>query len=955
MNFIIFCLINNYKYYINYINSIQEHIYELIKNYIINNNDKNIFINNIYEIQKKINFNYENIYNEKINFNFKIDNYPKIKNMINKVDNDNLYKLFIDYIKIKKILVNNKYIDILYPLNNIKQELINITRQTGIKNIIDFLKLYSYNNYQYHFVEKDLKLINFYNEIFKSYKIDIISNYELVNDDRKVINDNNNFNSQKIFMKKIYDKKNKKKELLNNNFVLIINIYNNQWLFFYGYIKNNDYLLMSVKSHNIYDEISNHIIQKKLYINNLIKDNEIYKKQLIKYIELWELISMDNNELLYYINDNYKKYMDLNNKSFNYLMKDFLNNSTKNINNCYDMIKLLLMGSEDNINIAGLLFSLLYEKKTIDVHVISDIIYYNLIFIHQVKLKKVQYNLKNELEKLNELSYETIDYKKQLSLNKNIPNYVKILVLEKISEMKLNNNDQFKQLTFIKTILHFPWSCNNDIFFELNKNADNASIFIKNIKNNLNNITYGHTKTKEKLLLQIGQWISNPNSKGNAISLCGPPGVGKTLLVSSLSKVLNIPFVQITLGGQNDGELLHGHAYTYSSAQPGMIIKKMVEAGSSRCILYFDELDKTSYKNGHNEIMNILIHLTDPNMNKTFQDRFFQGIDFPLDKVIFMTSYNDSSKIDPILLDRLIELNIKSYNIYDKLNIIEQFVIPEIKSMIGINCNIIFYKDDMKKIIEEYTLESGIRHIKKIIESIFLKINIDKIINKDVYHDIHLKYDFMIDFLSETKKISFDMINDYDDIGLINGLYATNTGNGGIIKIQIKKNIISDKNIITGNVGNSMKESIDVAYTMACDYIDRNKSKYNIDNLKDYLKNNFNSYHIHCGDISTKKDGPSATTLICICFISIILNKKINRKISCTSECNLNGDIMKIGGLEYKLFGAKRSGIELVLISNENIDDLNEIKKNYNDLFNDDFNCNIINNINDIIDIILID
>jgi len=955
MNFIIYCLMKNYKYYINYINEIQSHIYELMKNYIVNINDKNIYVNNIYEIQKKINFNYENIYNDNINSIFLIDKYPKIKKMINNIDNDNLYELFNDYIKIKRVLINNKYIDILYPLNSLKQELINISKQSGIKNIIDFLKLYSYDNYRYNFVENDLNLINFYNDIFVSYKIDIISNYELMNEDINIINNNNNFNSNKIFMKYVIDKKYKKKELLNNNFVLVINIYNNQWLFFYGYIKNNDYLLMSVKSHNIHNEMSNYIIQKKVYINNLIKNNETYKKQLIKYIELYELISMDNIELIEYIDKNYKKYMDLNNKSFNYLMKEFLNNSTKNLNNCYDMIKLLLMGSEDNINIAGLLYSLIYEKKTIDIHIIADIIYYNLIFVHQVKLKKVQYNLKNELEKLNDLSNETIDYKKQLSLNKNIPNYVKTLVLEKIAEMKLNNNDQFKQLTFIKTILHFPWSCNNDIFFELNKNSDNASLFLKNMKNNLNNITYGHQKAKEKLLLQIGQWISNPNSKGNAISLCGPPGVGKTLLVSSLSKVLNIPFVQITLGGQNDGELLHGHAYTYSSAQPGLIIKKMIEAGSSRCILYFDELDKTSSKNGHNEIMNILIHLTDPNMNKTFQDRFFQGIDFPLDKVIFMTSYNDTSKIDPILLDRLIELNIKSYNIYDKLNIIEQFIIPETKKMIGINSNVIYYKDDMKRIIEEYTMESGVRNIKKIIEDIFLKINIDKIINKDIYHDIHLKYDFMNNFLNDTKKIHFDMINDNDDIGLINGLYATNNGNGGIIKIQIKKNIMSDKNIITGNVGNSMKESIDVAYTMACDYIDRNKSKYNIDNLKDYLKNNFNSYHIHCGDISTKKDGPSATTLICLCFISVMLNKKINRKISCTSECNLNGDIMKIGGLEYKLFGAKRSGIELVLISKENIDDLNEIKNNYNDLFNDTFNCRVINNIDDIINVIFLD
>jgi ATP-dependent Lon protease len=735
----------------------------------------------------------------------------------------------------------------------------------------------------------------------------------------------------------------------------MINIYNNQWIYFYGHIKNDDYLLMSVKSHNIYNDISNYIIQKKLNIENVINDNDIYKKQLIKYIELWELVSMDNDELLNYINENHKKYIELNNKSFNYLMKEFLNNSSKNITNCFDIIKLLLLGSEDNINVAGLLYSLLYEKKNIDFHLIAHIIYYNLIFVNQVKLKKISYNLKNELEKLNDLSYENIDYKKQLAINKNIPNYIKSLVLEKINEMKLNNNDQYKQLTFIKTILHFPWSCNNDIFFDLHKNIDSANLFIKNIQKNLNTITYGHQKAKDKLLLQIGQWISNPNSKGNAISFCGSPGVGKTLLAKSLGKILNIPFVQITLGGQNDGELLHGHAYTYSSAQPGMIIKKIVEAGSSRCILYFDELDKTSVKNNNNnEIMNILIHLTDPNMNKTFQDRFFQGIDFPLDKVIFMMSYNDSSKIDPILLDRLIEINIKSYNIFDKLNIVENYILNEIKTMVGLDCDIVFYKDDMKRIIEDYTNESGVRQIKKIIEDVFLKINIDKILNKNKYDIIHLTYDFITNLLNNLKKIHFDKINDENEIGLINGLYATNNGNGGIIKIQIKKNIFGDKNIITGNVGNSMKESIDVAYTLACDYINKNKDKYNIDNFEEYLRNNFKSYHIHCGDISTNKDGPSATTLITICFISIILNKKINQKISCTSEANLQGNLMKIGGLEYKLFGAKRSGIEKVIICKDNEDDLIEIKKNYNSIFDENFDCIILNTLNDVIDLILI-
>jgi ATP-dependent Lon protease len=255
------------------------------------------------------------------------------------------------------------------------------------------------------------------------------------------------------------------------------------------------------------------------------------------------------------------------------------------------------------------------------------------------------------------------------------------------------------------------------------------------VEDKLNKLSFGHEEAKKLLLQIIGKWISNPSSQGTSFGLVGPPGVGKTLLAKSVSNALDIPFVQITLGGQNDGELLHGHGYTYSGSQPGLIIKKMVEAGKSRCILYFDELDKTTSKHGNiNEITSILIHLTDPNMNKTFQDRFFQGVEFPLDKVIMIFSYNDSSLIDPVLLDRLKEINIKSYTINEKIKIVKEFIIPELVNSIGLQNedwtqltdNIIEY------IIENYTNEAGVRDIKRYIEKIFLTLNLDKIYQREI-------------------------------------------------------------------------------------------------------------------------------------------------------------------------------------------------------------------------------
>jgi len=274
----------------------------------------------------------------------------------------------------------------------------------------------------------------------------------------------------------------------------------------------------------------------------------------------------------------------------------------------------------------------------------------NIPYYLQVRIKRNNNIIKDELERLKAINKDDVNYKTLLASNTNIPDNVKAFVLEKIDEMKTFNNEYYKQLTFIKHVINFPWTKPNEEII----NQSNAITYLNKIEKSLTSLSYGHIEAKKALLQMIGKWITNPSSSGTCFGLVGPPGVGKTLLAKSISSALDIPFAEITLGGQNDGEILHGHGYTYAGSQPGLIIKKMCEMGKSRCILYFDELDKACSKHGSvNEITSILIHLTDPNMNKTFQDRFFQGIDFPLDKVIMIFSYNDAKLVDPILLDRL--------------------------------------------------------------------------------------------------------------------------------------------------------------------------------------------------------------------------------------------------------------------------------------------------------------
>jgi endopeptidase La len=588
--------------------------------------------------------------------------------------------------------------------------------------------------------------------------------------------------------------------------------------------------------------------------------------------------------------------------------------------------------------------------------------YNNLTYYIQSKIKKSNINIKKSIDKIKSINIDDIDYKKQLIINKNIPENVKAMVLEKIEEMKSFNNEYYKQLLYVKTILNFPWSSSNDdIFFENMKNNKKQAItYLSNIENKLNSACYGHDEAKKLLIQMICKWISNPSSIGTSFGLVGPPGVGKTLLAKSVSKALDIPFAQITLGGQNDGELLHGHGYTYSGSQPGMIIKKMVEMSKSRCILYFDELDKACSKHGQiNEITSILIHLTDPNMNKTFQDRFFQGVEFPLDKVIMIFSYNDSSKVDPILLDRLKEIKVTPYTMEDKINICNKHIIKEMANNVNLD-NINIDESMIRYLIDNYTNEAGVRDIKRKIEDIFLHLNIEKIYNKGEFKNkkakiINLNKDKIIEILKEPD-LHKRFINENSQVGIINGLYATSNGDGGITPIQIYPNMQHSKDKyevrLTGKQGEVMKESVLTSLTTAIDWLKHSEYKDKLEELMNsHVKNGF---HVHTPDGATPKDGPSAGCAFTCAFISRILNKPIKNNIAMTGEIELTGKISKIGGLEFKLQGAKKAGVILVYVPIENKKDIEEIKKKYINLIDNNFNVKYVNHINEIINEILI-
>lgn len=832
----------------------------------------------------------------------------------------------------------------------IDQQLKMIGSKYGLGSLNNILSIYYSPCYNYVIPENVMKTLAIYNKMLipiaiteiKSTSTDNIScNYFEGNDDRYEI-------------------------LLENVFVLTVSLKSpNKSYEILGYM-NIDCLNSVIRTSQI---CINFIYERKKKISDAVdKLGNIakgFRTIYLKNLSLGDILCLDDQSIKKKITDDYYKYIKYSNMNFKKVMEEFLQVEFKIK---FQIIKFLLMGQTSSINVAGLLFGLTKDYKDSKDNrskptIIADIIYKNLNYPAQIKLRKSNVLIKQELERLKALNYEDVDMKKQIITNKNMPQHVKKIALEKIEEMKSGSSEYYKQMQYVKILIDYPWIGDNDtdIFTTMKSDLDKCRSFLDNSKNKLDKIVYGHDECKSVILELLGKWFTNPNSMGKAIGLRGPPGVGKTLLAKGLGDVLGIPFTQINVGGVEDGSVLSGHSFTYSGAQPGIIIRKMIDAGSPRCIMFFDELDKSCTKHGINEVFNVLIHVTDSNTNTHFNDKFFQEVTFPLNKVLFVFSYNDRDKIDKILLDRMEEIEIMAYTMDDKIKITKDYMLKEISEGIGIDTGSIVINDpEINYLTESFTFEAGVRELKRKLETLFLKLNMDRIYAREPFNTgkIFSKESpiivtqAMIDNYLKKPQIHIKKVHTTDEIGVINGLYATTVGSGGIIPILIYKHHMGkDQKFVlklTGSQGKVMKESIMFAFTIAMNMI---KDKY----ITTFINSYPSGLHIHTPDGATPKDGPSAGSAFTVAFISRILGKKIKHNIAMTGEIELNGRITAIGGLEYKLTGAKRANVNLVFVPKENEDDYIKIKRKNPKMFDDTFRVIIVEHIFDIVDYALID
>ena len=299
--------------------------------------------------------------------------------------------------------------------------------------------------------------------------------------------------------------------------------------------------------------------------------------------------------------------------------------------------------------------------------------------------------------------------------------------IDKMSEMDVSTGEHSKMDHWINGLMRIPFGKYNSIPINPDNSIHEKREFIKNTYKTLDKSIYGHKEAKTHILQVIGKWMKNPDSGGNVLAIQGPMGNGKTTLVKEgISKVLNRPFHFIALGGASDSAYFDGHCYTYEGSHWGRIVQILQDSKCMNPIIYFDELDKISDTSKGDEITHMLTHITDPSQNSLFQDNYFPGVHLDLSKALFIFSYNDESKVDKILKDRMYVIHTKGFKTEDKIKICNEYLIPEIYDTFAFSKEEIIFSDDiLKNIIEKYTEgEEGVRNLKRCIETIVSKINI---------------------------------------------------------------------------------------------------------------------------------------------------------------------------------------------------------------------------------------
>ena len=436
-----------------------------------------------------------------------------------------------------------------------------------------------------------------------------------------------------------------------------------------------------------------------------------------------------------------------------------------------------------------------------------------------------------------------------------------------------------------------------------------SKIDLKKAEEILDEDHYGLKKVKERIIQQLAVMALNKKQYGSILLFVGAPGTGKTSIGQSIARALNREYVRISLGGIRDEAEIRGHRRTYIGAMPGRIMEGMKRSGVSNPVMILDEVDKLAKDYG-GDPASALLEVLDPEQNSTFTDHYM-NVPYDLSNVLFVCTANTTDTIPEPLLNRMEVINFPGYTAVEKYHIARRHLIPKALKATGIKEKQLSVTDGaIRRMIEEYTMESGVRNLKKCIDTLCRTAAVKLVKNEQA--SLEVTEENLSDYLGR-KQLHHDSKLKEKIPGVVTGLAWTQAG-GEILFIETKLTRGDGKVLITGQLGDVMKESVQIALTLV-------KALYpeETEVLKDH------DLHIHVPAGAVPKDGPSAGITLVTALSSLVTGKAVDTDCAMTGEVSLRGGVMPIGGLPEKLMAAQRAGITKVFIPKENVEDLEDV------------------------------